>query len=372
MTTTNTTAPVDQYIRNAIPWGHGHQIKAMAVMIEAILEHQTGIQAGLVRSLGNQEAGQKQLSRLIHNKRLDPRRLAEAVLQQALTQLPKTGRVRLALDWTIEDDQHLLVVSLLIKGRAVPIFWRAYQKSVLKGRMKIYEAAVIKRCVSKIKQVIKSRRLILSADRGFADVDMCDLLQRVGVEFVLRVKAGTKVFMNDAWISLGEVRFVSNARRRSLGMRQYCKSDPHRLCIGLSRERNEQGDWEVWYLVSNRQRSGKQLAAEYGRRFGCEEGFRDAKRLLGFAQARIKDIQAWSRFFALFAFALLILMTLVEVVLLRDPVAASRLLRLVASRRLSRLEMSFVNAMLKLLGLDYALFDLLESHTVLTDSRTFA
>jgi len=41
-----------------------------------------------------------------------------------------------------------------------------------------------------------------------------------------------------------------------------------------------------------------------------EEGFRDAKWYLGFAQARVKEMAAWSRLFALFAIALLVLTTL--------------------------------------------------------------
>lgn len=354
-----------------LPWAHGHQIKALAVMVEAILERQTGNQAELVRGLGNQEAGQKQLSRLIHNDRLDPRRLADAVLDQALAQLPRTGRVRMALDWTIEDDQHLLVISLLLRGRAIPIFWRGYQASVLKGRMKMYEAAIIKRCVSRLRNVIGQRRLILTADRGFADVEMCDLLDAQHVEYVLRAKANTKVFVNGAWLELREVGFITNARRRSLGRVRYCKTSPRLLCVGLSRERNEKGTREVWYLLSNRSRTGKQLASEYSRRFGCEEGFRDAKWLLGFAQARVKDTRAWSRFFAMFAIALLILMTLVQVVLLRDNLAAAQLLRRITSRRSSRPELSLITSMLKIIQLDYQLFDFLIPRTLLSESPCF-
>ncbi len=37
-----------------------------------------------------------------------------------------------------------------------------------------------------------------------------------------------------------------------------------------------------------------------------EEGFRDAKWYLGFAQARITEIAAWSRMFGLFVIALLV------------------------------------------------------------------
>jgi len=44
--------------------------------------------------------------------------------------------------------------------------------------------------------------------------------------------------------------------------------------------------------------------------FRCEEGFRDAKWYLGTASARVKEIEAWSRLFALFAIALLTLTTL--------------------------------------------------------------
>ena len=77
-----------------------------------------------------------------------------------------------------------------------------------------------------------------------------------------------------------------------------------------SRARNKQGNWGIWYLVSNRPLSAKRAAAEYAFRFDCEEGFRDSKWWLGFKQARIRDIDAWSRLFALFAIALLALVSL--------------------------------------------------------------
>jgi hypothetical protein len=86
--------------------GYGHQVKTIALMVKAILEHQTGVQAELVRPMGNQEASLKQLSRLIHNDRLDPRRLAEALLAQTLAHLPKRGRIRVALDWSRHQVNH--------------------------------------------------------------------------------------------------------------------------------------------------------------------------------------------------------------------------------------------------------------------------
>ena len=146
------TTRLAEYIANVLPWAHGHQLKGITTFVGAIIEKQTGNQAELARGLGNQEAAVKRLSRLLHNERLAPHRLADAVLAQALRQVPPKGKVRLALDWTIEGNQHLLVVSLVTGGRAVPIYWRAYDATVLKGRMRRYEMAVIRRAVTRVQR----------------------------------------------------------------------------------------------------------------------------------------------------------------------------------------------------------------------------
>ena len=49
------------------------------------------------------------------------------------------------------------------------------------------------------------------------------------------------------------------------------------------------------------------IARPAARRFSCEEGFRDAKRVWGIAHTRIGDVQAWTRRFTLVAAALLVL-----------------------------------------------------------------
>src|SRR5215471_6349907 len=144
------TTRLDDYIVDMVPWAHGHQRKAIRDFVRALVAQQTGCQAQWARSFGNQEAATKRWARLLHNARLEPQHLAEAVLLQALVQLPSHGPVRLALDWTIEGQQHLLVVSLIVGRRAVPTYWRAYNAAVLKGRMQRYELAVIRRAVTRI------------------------------------------------------------------------------------------------------------------------------------------------------------------------------------------------------------------------------
>jgi hypothetical protein len=82
------TTRLKEYIANVLPWAPGHQRKGITTFVDAIIEKQTGTQAKLARGLGNQEAAVKRLSRLLHNARLAPHRLAAAVLAQALRQLP--------------------------------------------------------------------------------------------------------------------------------------------------------------------------------------------------------------------------------------------------------------------------------------------
>ena len=370
MKTNSNLTRVHDYIKEALPWAHGHQLKALTTFVAAIFEEQSGCQAQLARTQGNQEAACRRLSRLLHNSRLAPKWLAESITHQALSQVPRSGKVRITIDWTTEDDQHLLVISLVIGRRGVPIYWRAYDQSVLKGRINRYERAVIKRAFKLIFQYVHRGRIRLTADRGFADAPLFALLEQLQVRFVIRVKANVKVRWYRRWSKLNRFTFHGNCRRQTLGRLLYCQRSPRRLWVHQSRARNKQGEWETWSLVSNFATTAKQAAAEYSRRFSCEEGFRDTKWYLGFKQARVRDIRAWSRLFALFALALLILVTLGTVWLLPGDRVSKQLLRRVASRRRGRCELSLVTAMLSLLRQDRDLLECLGPFTKFNLDKT--
>ena len=238
----------------------------------------------------------------------------------------------------------------------MPIYWRAYNAEVLKGRMKRYEVAVIRRAVTRVIRKVGRRRVRVTADRGFADVALFTLLSDLGVAFVIRVKKSTKICLAGAWQRLDTLRFAGNTRRRTLGRLLYCAHTPKPLWVTMSRKRDAHGHWGLWYLVANRPYTAEQAVAEYAHRPGCEAGFRDAKWWLGFAQARVKQIMAWSRLFALFAIALLVVVSLATRLLLQGDHHASVLLRRVVSRRRGRCELSLISAMISLLHQEPALY----------------
>jgi Transposase DDE domain len=247
----------------------------------------------------------------------------------------------------------------------MPIYWRAYEQSALKGRTKRYELAVIKRAFKLIFQYVAPARIRLTADRGFPDEDLFELLDRLKIKYIIRVKGSTKVNYRGAWIKLNRLQFQGNARRRSLGRIEYCQDSPRWLWVTMSRARDKKGKWGIWYLASNLPLRAERAAKEYGFRFGCEEAFRDVKWDLGFAEARVKKIDAWSRLFALFAIALMVLTTLGMRLLIRAGQRAQKLLRRVASRRRNRRELSLIAAVIALIQRDKTLFAALSAQTKL-------
>ena len=140
---------------------------------------------------------------------------------------------------------------------------------------------------------------------------------------------------------------------------QYCERPPRRLWVTTSRARHRQGGWGIWYLVSNRSLSARQAATKYGFRFACEVGFKDAKCWLGFKRARVRDLRAWSRLFALFAVALPVLASLAQVLLIPGDEIARRHLRRVVLRQRGRCESSLMTATLSIIQQDPGLFDCL-------------
>jgi hypothetical protein len=223
---------------------------------------------------------------------------------------------------------------------------------------------VVKRAIGRLRQEVGRRRLRVTADRGFADVELFELLEKLDVTFVIRVKGSTKICLWQSWHKLNRLTFSKNSRSRNFGKRLYCESSPHRLFITMSRARDSKGKWGIWNLVSNSGYRAKAAAKEYAYRFSCEEGFRDAKWWLGFAQARIAEIKAWSRMFALFAISLLVLVNL-GIKLLVDRDKSITFLRRVLSRRRTRCELSLVSAMCCLLKEDKSLFAELASSSKL-------
>jgi hypothetical protein len=363
MTQHSLTTRLDHYINTLLPETHGHQRKAFRDFVAALLVVRTCCQATLAHYFPNFEAASRRLTRWLHNPRLEPQAQARAHAQAVVAQLPLAGPVRMALDGTTEDQQHLLVASLLIGRRAVPLYWEAYTTPELKGAQRALEHAFGAELFEKLLLGLERERLLVTAARGFCEGKLLARLEALRVPFVFRLPAHVTVSQDQQWRKLGSLAMGGSTRRRALGRLWVMRSQPRRDWVAQSRARNRKGRWEYWHLVSNRPLSALTMAQEYARRFGCEEGFRDAKRGLGFAHARIVEIEAWARMFALVAAALLILMQL-GTQLLHHP-QRSQWLRQVRSRRRARTELSLLAVVCYVLDHVASFVELLTPHAEL-------
>lgn len=363
MTPYSLTTRLDHYINTMLPETHGHQRKAVRDFIVALLVVRTCCQAALARYFPNFEAASRRLTRGLHNPRLEPPAQAQAHAQAGVAQLPLVGSVRGAIAWTTEDPQHRLVASLVVGHRAVPLYWEAYTTAALKGTQRAWEHAFVAQLVGTLLTGLARPRRLVTAERGFCPGDFLARLDRWNVPFVRRLTANVTVWLAQQWHQLGSLRLPGTSRRRALGRLGVMRSKPRRYGVAQTRARNKKGRWEYWHLVSKRPRSALTMAQEYARRFSCAAGFRDAKRLLGFAEARIAELLAWARRFAVGAAALLIL-TQRGTHMPRHPQRPTWL-RQVRSRRRPRSELSVITVVCQLLDQVPAWWNLLTPHAKL-------
>src|SRR5262249_29366387 len=270
MTQHSRTTRLEHYINTIMAETHGHQRKAFGDFITALLVVRTCCQATLARYFANFEAASRRLTRWLHNPRLEPPAQARAHAQAVVAQLPLAGTVRVASDWTTADQQHLLVASLIVGRRAVPLYWEAYTTAERKGQQRAVEQAFRRQVVEQEVAKVERERLVVTADRGFGDGTLLAELARLQVPFVLRLPAHITVCLDQQWQKLGSLRMGHTTRRRALGRLWCLHSNPQRCWVTQARAHNKKGRWQYWHLVSNRPLSAITMAHEYARRFGCE------------------------------------------------------------------------------------------------------
>jgi hypothetical protein len=359
MTIHSVPTRLGEYISTLLEGAHGHQRDATIDFVFALIHVRSCCQAKLARFFDNHEAATKRLSRYLHNPRLEVEELASSTAALVVGQLRFIACVRVSVDWTVEDGKHMLVASLVTGARAIPIFWRGYAASSLKGHTREYEQAFFTDLITKVLSDVSRLRIVVTADRGFADVEHFDLLEKLGILFVIRSKGSITVWYEHEWRRLSSLRFRRNERRRQLGRLLYCQSKPRRVWLTIARARTKNGGWEVWYLLSNRAVSAHAVVHEYKKRFTCEHGFRDAKRTLGFAEAKINDVEAWTRMFTLVAIAMAIIVGIGSR-LVHERIRVEEWFRRVRSRRRRRKELSLLRTIAELLPTVSDLWDFLD------------
>jgi hypothetical protein len=116
----------------------------------------------------------KRLWRFVSNFRVKPQRLVKTWMPWVIRRFAAAKYVTVALDWTgLPGNLMCLTASLVVSGRAIPLWWRVIKYSGIKDSMNQIEHRLVARVANLIPP---GKRLVLTADRGFGRTEFLRFL----------------------------------------------------------------------------------------------------------------------------------------------------------------------------------------------------
>lgn len=216
------------------------------------------------------KAGIKQVDRLLGNRKFN---VAESFRLTVPWLVADRQEIVVSLDWTEYGTQghSRIALNLVTKhGRATPLVWMTVFSKKLKGRQTSFEDRVL----WLLKSVLPSDvDVTVLADRGFADVKLFEhLMENLGWSFVIRFRGKTHVES-----ASGERRMCSDWVPRGGKLLKLANAlvTAQRVPVNVVCVRRPAMK-DAWCLATNLS-NAQRVVKLYGRRFTCEETFRDEK-----------------------------------------------------------------------------------------------
>jgi len=212
----------------------------------------------------------RRFSRWLHHPAIHPQEWYTPVLQAALIDWPVGSRLSIALDTTALTPLVLIRASLIYRGRAIPLAWRAMHHRSTTVAFEDYQPVL-----EQVRSIVPPGLVItLLADRGFAHERLLHYLHKQQWHFRLRLTSNTLVHLPDQPVSAvkdlcppaGEKRFFQNVSILGAAV------GPVSLALACLLEQPD----DPWFVVSDEITTAQTLG-EYGLRFDIEESFLDEK-----------------------------------------------------------------------------------------------
>lgn len=214
---------------------------------------------------------QRRFIRWLENANIDVAELYKPVIREALSEWGDSV-VYLALDTSMLWNTYCMIrVCIVYRGRAIPLSWK-----VIRHGSSAVAFTEYRKVLMQAHNILKdlNKRVILLADRGFADSDLMKLCRRLKWGFRIRIKGTFQVHRPGKTVSQvadlcpvtpNKALFLHNVR---ITQERYGLIH---LALGCDKESGE-----FWYIASDSLTS-MQTFEEYGLRFDIEENFLDDK-----------------------------------------------------------------------------------------------
>lgn len=196
------------------------------------------------------------------------------IIEAIINQHFKLGsQLTIAMDRTQWKENNVLMVSVIYKKRAWPIYWCLLEKD---GSSNLEEQQKVLRPVIRL---LKKYKLVIIGDREFHSVELAQWLHKQNLNFVFRQKKNTTFReKRQSFQPLSSIEIYPGIRKFYSGVNFTQKKGFGRFNLAIYWKRKYRGkqDKEVWYLLTNL--SDPETAIKiYRQRFGIEAMFKDCK-----------------------------------------------------------------------------------------------
>jgi hypothetical protein len=211
----------------------------------------------------------RRFDRWLQNTRIEVHQLYGPLIQQALIE-GGNNILYLALDTSTLWDTYCIVrISIIYRGRAIPIVWKVIQHSSSSVAYDVY-----KDVVDQVVTLLPCQcKVIFLADRGFADTHLMDHLQRLTWHWRIRIQRSFWLYRRGHRPCQGSRIALSRGETRFWSAVSITRSRYGPVHLALARRHDGK---EYWFVVSDEPTDMKTFE-EYGLRFDIEENFLDDK-----------------------------------------------------------------------------------------------
>ncbi|MGZ3610738.1 MAG: transposase [Ktedonobacteraceae bacterium] len=212
----------------------------------------------------------RRFARFLHNRAIDPKEWYKPLIQSVLKDWPADSKLYIALDTTALTPFVLIRISLIYRGRAIPLAWRAIRFPSTKVSFADYQPVL-----DQVYALIPEGMVVtLLADRGFVQAELLRYARDHHWHIRLRLTGNTIVHLpnhtpcqvRELCPPLGHASFYHHIGLLGIAI------SPLHLALALPEDQPD----DPWYVVSD-EPTDLHTFDEYGLRFDIEETFLDEK-----------------------------------------------------------------------------------------------
>jgi Transposase DDE domain len=188
-------------------------------------------------------------------------------------QFPAGSRLILTIDRTQWQNNNILLVAVLWKKRALPIYWIVLKEI---GSSELFEQQSV---LKPVLHLLRHYEIVVIGDREFRSTALAQWLRNKKIFFIFRLKADTIMrrrgqddrSLKNLAVRPGQKRFYRRVKvTRTSGRGEF------NLAIYWRRRWRKQQFVAPWYLITNLNNL-EEILTIYSKRFGIEALFRDCK-----------------------------------------------------------------------------------------------